>query len=112
MGIIVKMMNRIYMNNNKHKEDIPYCRAFLAHAPISEHVLLLEYRRTEVNCNIDIDRRTFIFNHFSKFGFSATDACTLKHYYMVGLKQGVSMLYGSYCKQISGTIFAIRLIKL
>ena len=25
---------------------------FLAHAPLSEHASLLEYRRTEVNCNI------------------------------------------------------------
>ena len=110
MGIILKRMNRIYMNNDKHTKNIPHCRAIFMHMPISEHVPLLEYRRTEVNCNIDIERRTFIFNHLSEFGFSAIGACTIKHYYMVGLKQGVSMLHGSYCKQISGTMFAIQLM--
>ena len=43
------------MNNDKHKKNIPDCRVILTHMPISEHVPLLEYRRTEVNCNIDIE---------------------------------------------------------
>ena len=36
---------------------------FLAHVPISEHAPLLEYRRTEVNCNIyNIGVPTFSIN--------------------------------------------------
>ena len=48
------------MNNDKHKKNIPHRRAILTHMPISEHVPLLEYRCTEVNCNIDIDAPSFV----------------------------------------------------
>ena len=63
---------------------------FLAHATISEHVPLLKYRRTEVNCTIVAPA---FFNYFSKSGFSATGTCIKKSDYTSDYKSDYIYMY-------------------
>ena len=50
--IYIVMTHHTYYSMFDTLINLTVLSRFLAHAPLSKHVLLLEYRHTEVNCNI------------------------------------------------------------